>query len=111
MHRDPKDPATNVLYNGQAMAILEDACARLRALGLHCSFGPEVMSLDESDMSAVLRVSTAAASLDECAASSLLVGRYVMSSEGRKEFNAELADFRASCAIGKAMNSPDAGKT
>jgi len=105
--RDPKDPATNVLYNVQAMAILEDACARLRALGLHCGFGPDVL-FPESEMSAVLRVSTSDRSVDEAIVGSLVASDYACSTSGRKVFDERLAEFHADCAIGKAMNTPSA---
>lgn len=107
MSRDPRNPASNVLYNEAAMAILDDACNRLRGLGLQCGVGSDVMFPD-SEMSAVLRVSTSAASLDECIAGSLLVGRYTQTPQGREEFDDALAQFRADCALGKWMYGPAA---
>ena len=107
MPRNPTDPSANVLYNAQAMAILEDACARLRALGLHCGVGPDAL-LPESEMSAVLRVSTSEQSIDEAIVGSLVASDYAMSTTGRKVFDERLAEFRADCAIGKAMNTPSA---
>lgn len=105
--RDPKDPSTNVLYNEQAMAILADACTRLRALGLHCGYGPDAM-FPESTMSAVLRVSTSAQALDEVTVGSLVASDFTDSTAGRKHFDERLADFRAHLAIGKAMDNPGA---
>lgn len=107
MPRNPTDPAANVLYNAQAMAILEDACARLRALGLHCGFGPDAL-LPESEMTAVLRVSTSEQSIDEAIVGSLIASDYAMSTTGRKAFDERISEFRADCAIGKAMNTPGA---
>ena len=107
MAHNPTDPATNVLYNAQAMAILEDACSRLKALGLHCGFGPDTL-FPESEMTAVLRVSTSARSIEESIAGSLLASEHAMSTTGRKVFEERLSHFRADCAIGKAMDTPNA---
>lgn len=89
------------------MAILEDACARLKALGLHCGLGPDAM-FPESEMSAALRVSTSAQALDETMVGSLVVSDFTDSLTGRKVFDDRLAQFRADCAIGKAMYIPGA---
>jgi len=107
MPRNPNDPATNVLHNAQAMAILEDACVRLRALGLHCGIGPDTM-FPESEMSVVLRASTSEQSLDETIVGSLVASDYAGSTTGRKVFNERFAEFRADCAIGKARYTPSA---
>ena len=107
MHRNPTDLATNVLYNQQAMAIIEGACARLQALGLHSGFAGDCM-FPESEMSVVLRVSTSAQSLDETIVGSLVASDFTDSPGGRAHFDERLAQFRADCAIGKAMDSPDA---
>lgn len=102
MDRNPTDPATNVLYNQQAMAILEDTCARLRALGLHCGLVPEAMFPD-SEMSVVLKASPSVQALDETIVGSLVASDFTGSVPGRKSFDERLAEFRADCAIGKAM--------
>lgn len=102
MPNDPTDPASNVLYNKAAMAIIEEACKRLSALGLACGFGPDSVT-PESDMTIVLRVSTSPAALDETVAAGLLASQYMMRDEGRKEFDQVLAQFRADSAIHKAM--------
>jgi hypothetical protein len=102
MNENPR--AHNVLYNEAAMAVLEDAFARLKALGLYVHYGPD-STLQESDMSAVLRVSPSREALDECLAASQLAGLYIGSVEGRKHFDKELAEFRSVNAILKAMDS------
>ncbi len=107
MQPDPKDLATNVLYNDQAIAILEDACARLKALGLQCGYAPDCM-FPESEMAVVLRVSTSARSIDETTVGSLLGSDYANSTVGRKHFDEMLADFLSDCVIAKAMNTPGA---
>lgn len=107
MHRDPQNPASNVLYNEHAMAILKDACARLREMGLHCGLGPDAM-LPDSDMSVVLRVSTSAQAIDEPIVGSLVASEFALSVAGHKAFDERLAEFRADCAIGKAMDNPGA---
>ena len=106
MQVDPTDPARNVLYNKAAMAIIEEACERLSALGLACGFAPDSI-FDESDMTVALRVSTSPAALDEVVAAGLLAAQYMVRAEGRKEFDQVLAEFRSDCAIRKAMNGPD----
>lgn len=105
MGRNPKDTTTNVLHNEQAMAILKDAMERLKDLGLHCGFGPDIL-FPESDMSAVLRVSTSEQAFDECIAGGLLASQYAGRPDGRKEFDEVLAELRANWAISNAMNGP-----
>ena len=105
MPKDPTDPASNVLYNKAAMAIIEEACKRLSAMGLVCGFAPDKI-FDESDMTVVLRVSTSLAALEETVASGLLADQYMVREDGRNEFTQVLLQYRADCAIHKAMNGP-----
>lgn len=108
MRENPKDPASNVLYNAAAMANLENARGRLEHLGLHCSFGPHSMFPD-SDKSAELRVPISSPALDECIAGDLLASQYADRDEGRKEFNEPLAHLRTDWPIADAMNGPASG--
>lgn len=108
MQYDPTDPARNVLYNKAAMAIIEEACERLSALGLACGFAP-VSIFDESENTVVLRVSTSPAALEETVAAVLLADQYMVRAEGRSEFHQVLTQFRTDCAIRKAMNGPETG--
>lgn len=79
-----------MLYNDQAMAILADACKRLRALGLHAGHGSHI-PMPGSDMAAVMYVSTSQRALDLSAAGTLLAVEYAESDEGRKHFDQVVA--------------------
>jgi hypothetical protein len=89
------------------MAILEETRTRLTALGLHCAIGSDVMFQD-SEITAILRVSTSAQAVDETIVGSSVVTDYIHSPAGRKRFDERLAELHADDAIGKAMYTPGA---
>lgn len=96
-HESPaNDPELNVLYNKRAMEILEDARSRLELLGLHCSVGPDVLTMDDSAMAVNLRVSTASETLDECLAASILINAHLDTPHGRRDFDVILETSRNS---------------